>query len=71
MTAAAETTPRPIVRPVSRSRRLRKSRFGRTLFRSPFYLLIAVILVYCLFPFYWAVRSSFTPVGDLFSHPIQ
>ncbi len=71
MSTAAEAAARPIVRPVSRSRRLRKSRFGRMLFRSPFYLLIAVIFVYCLFPFYWAVRSSFTPEGDLFSHPIQ
>ncbi len=32
----------------------------------PFYLLLAVIFVYALFPFYWALRSSFTPEGDLF-----
>jgi len=70
MTTAAEAAP-GVVRPLSRSRRLRKSRFGRVLFKVPFYLLIAVIFVYCLFPFYWAVRSSFTPEGDLFSTPIQ
>ena len=70
MSTAAEAA-RPIVRPVSRSRRLRKSRFGRILFKSPFYLLIAVILVYCLFPFYWAVRSSLTSEGDLFATPLQ
>ena len=70
MTTAAEAV-RPIARPASSVRRLRKSRFGRVLFRVPFYLLILVIFVYCLFPFYWAVRSSFTPDGDLFSTPVQ
>ncbi|MGZ4439354.1 MAG: carbohydrate ABC transporter permease, partial [Gaiellaceae bacterium] len=56
---------------MSRSRRLRKSRFGRILFRTPFYLLIAAIIVYCLFPFYWAIRSSFMPEADLFVTPLQ
>ena len=70
MSAVAEAA-RPITRPTSRTRRLRKSRFGRILFRSPFYLLVTVIIVYCLFPFYWAVRSSFTPEGDLFVTPLQ
>jgi trehalose/maltose transport system permease protein len=70
MTTAAEAT-RPIARPTSRVRRLRKSRSGRVLMRTPFYLLIAAILFYCLFPFYWAVRSSFTPEGDLFATPLQ
>src|SRR5581483_11267242 len=60
VTTAAEAA-RPIARPTSRVRRLRKSRSGRILIRTPFYLLIAAILFYCLFPFYWAVRSSFTP----------
>ena len=27
----------------------------------PFYLLVAAIFVYALFPFYWAIRSAFTP----------
>jgi trehalose/maltose transport system permease protein len=70
MTTAAEAA-RPVTRPVSRSRRLKKSRLGRFLVRSPFYLLIAVIFVYCLFPFYWAVRSSLTREGDLFATPLQ
>ena len=70
MTTAAEAA-RPVTRPASRVRRLRKSRSGRVLIRTPFYLLIAAILVYCLFPFYWAVRSSFTPEGDLFATPLQ
>jgi trehalose/maltose transport system permease protein len=70
MTTAAEAA-RPVARPVSRSRRLRKTRLGRILFRSPFYLLIAAITVYLLFPFYWVVRSSFTPEVNLFQTPIQ
>ena len=70
MSTAAEAA-RPVTRPVSRSRRLRKSRFGRILFRAPFYLLIAAIIVYCLFPFYWAIRSSFMPEADLFVTPLQ
>jgi trehalose/maltose transport system permease protein len=59
------------VRPVSRSRRLRKSRFGRILFKTPFYLLVAVIFVYCLFPFYWVIRSSLTPEVNLFQTPVH
>jgi trehalose/maltose transport system permease protein len=39
--------------------------------RAAFYLLLLVIFVYILFPFYWAVRSSFTPDNDLFVTPVQ
>jgi trehalose/maltose transport system permease protein len=70
MTTAAEAA-RPIARPISRSRRLRKSRFGRILFRTPFYLLVAFILVYALFPFYWVLRSSFTPEVSIFQTPVH
>jgi trehalose/maltose transport system permease protein len=70
MSTAAEAT-RPIVRPISRSRRMRKSRFGRFAFKAPFYLLILVIFVYALFPFYWAIRSAFTPEGQLFNTPVK
>jgi len=70
MTSATEAA-RPVVRPISRSRRLRKTWFGRTLFRVPFYLLIAIIFVYALFPFYWVLRSSFTPEVALFQTPVK
>jgi trehalose/maltose transport system permease protein len=70
MSTAAEAA-RPVARPASRIRRLRKNRFGRMLARAPFYLLIAVIFVYCLFPFYWVLRSSFTPEVNLFQTPIK
>lgn len=36
-----------------------------------FWLLIAVILVYTLFPFYWAVVSSITPDNDLYVYPVR
>jgi len=70
MTTAAEAA-RTAARPVSRSRRLRRSRFGRFLMRLPLWLLIIAIFIYALFPFYWAVRSAFTPEGELFSTPLQ
>ncbi len=36
-----------------------------------FWLLIAFILVYTLFPFYWAVVSSITPTNDLYVYPVR
>jgi trehalose/maltose transport system permease protein len=70
-TAAETTAVRAPARPVSRSVRLRKSPFGRLLFRLPFWLLVAAIFVYALFPFYWAVRSAFMPENELFATPIK
>jgi trehalose/maltose transport system permease protein len=70
MSSAAEAVG-TVVRPVSRSRRMRKSPVGRIVLRTPFYLLIGAIFVYALFPFYWVVRSSFTPEGRLFQTPIR
>jgi len=46
-------------------------RFGRALARAPFYLLVAAIFVYCLFPFYWVLRSSFMPEVTLFQTPVE
>jgi trehalose/maltose transport system permease protein len=54
-----------------RIRRLRKNRYGRLLTRTPLYLLIAAIFVFCLFPFYWVIRSSFTPEVRLFQTPVK
>ena len=39
--------------------------------RVAFYVLVAIILLYTLIPFYWAVRSSFTPSSELFTTPVQ
>jgi trehalose/maltose transport system permease protein len=70
-TAAETTQARPAVRPASRSVRLRKSPAGRILTRLPFWILVAIIFFYALFPFYWAVRSAFTPEAELFTTPIK
>jgi len=70
MSTAAETT-RVAVRPVSRSVRLRRSPLGRMLLKLPFWILILAIFVYALFPFYWALRSAFTPDSQLFETPVH
>ncbi|HHO58453.1 MAG TPA: carbohydrate ABC transporter permease, partial [Oceanithermus profundus] len=43
-----------------------RHRIGRVLF----YLLLAVILVYLIFPFYWAVVSSLKSPQELFATPV-
>jgi len=70
MPAVAEPTRTP-ARTASRSRRLRKSPYGRLLIRIPFWILIAAIFIYALFPFYWVIRSSFTPEVNLFQTPVK
>src|SRR3954467_15747472 len=70
MSAVAEAG-RTIERSVSRSRRLKRSPLGKVLIKVPFWFLIAAIFVYALFPFYWAIRSAFTPDGEQFSTPID
>ena len=52
---------------VPRKRRARRF----SLRRVPFYFLIALIFVYTVFPFYWAIRSALTAQGDLFRTPVQ
>lgn len=44
---------------------------GRMLNRVLFYLLIAVILLYIIFPFYWAIVTSFKPSGQLSETPVN
>ena len=44
----------------SRTRIKDNATVGRVILRGAFYLLLFVIAVYTLFPFYWAVRSSLT-----------
>jgi trehalose/maltose transport system permease protein len=70
-TAAEAARARTVARPVSRGRWLRRSPVGRFLTKLPFWLLIAVIFVYALFPFYWALRSAFMPATELFNTPIK
>ena len=70
MSTVAQTT-RTAQRPASRARWLRRSPAGRFVGKLPFWLLIAAIFVYALFPFYWAIRSAFTPEGELFNTPVD
>ncbi len=39
--------------------------------RIAFFALLAVILLYIAFPFYWAFRSAIMPDADLFATPLQ
>ncbi len=39
--------------------------------RVLFYIIVAILLVYTIFPFYWAINTSLTPAGQLFSEKIQ
>ena len=48
-----------------------RAAYGRFLIRIPFWILIAAIFIYALFPFYWVVRSSFTPEVNLFQTPVK
>jgi trehalose/maltose transport system permease protein len=70
MSTATEAA-RTVARPVSRRRAFRRSPAGRFMTKLPFWFLITVIFVYALFPFYWAVRSAFTPEARLFDTPLQ
>lgn len=39
--------------------------------RTLFYIVLAIIFVYIVFPFYWAFRSSISPDGELFVTPVH
>lgn len=39
--------------------------------RIPFWILVAVIIVYLLFPFYWAIRTSLSPDSEIYATPVQ
>jgi trehalose/maltose transport system permease protein len=43
---------------------------GKIVNRVLFWLLILVILAYTIFPFYWAIITSFKPSGELFDTPV-
>jgi trehalose/maltose transport system permease protein len=39
--------------------------------RTLFYVVLSLIALYIVFPFYWAFRSSITPNGELFVTPVH
>jgi trehalose/maltose transport system permease protein len=66
VTTVDDAAPPPVAPP-----RPARKRIGRVLSRVGFYALIAVIFFYAVFPFYWALKSAFTPEKDLFTTPIE
>ena len=48
----------------------RPAQTGKIINRVLFWLLILVILGYTIFPFYWAIVTSFKPSGELFDTPV-
>jgi len=71
VSVAAEGAGRPRARATARSRRVRRNPVMRFVRRLPFYLLLALIALWALFPFYWALKSAFTPDIDLFKTPVE
>ena len=49
----------------------RRTNWPRLLGRIWFWVLIAIIVIYTLFPFYWAIVSSLTPTNDLYVIPVN
>ena len=44
---------------------------GQIISKMLFYLLVLLILIYTIFPFYWAVATSFKRASDLFLTPVR
>ena len=42
-----------------------RKRFKHAAFQVVFWIVVSIILFYVLFPFYWAVKTSLTPSGDM------
>jgi trehalose/maltose transport system permease protein len=55
----------------SRYRKKSKHSFGSVTRKLLFWLLIAIIVIYSLFPFYWAIVSSLTPDSLLYKTPVK
>lgn len=53
--------------PYKPARRPIKYYLGRVLF----YLVVLLIVVYTIFPFYWAINTSLKPAGELFITPVS
>ena len=71
MSVALDTERATRAKALAARQRAKRRSVRRIVKRIPFYLLLAVIFVFALFPFYWALRSSFTPESELFLTPVQ
>ena len=45
--------------------------WSRYVSRGLFYIMLTIIFVYIVFPFFWAFRSSVTPNSELFLTPVH
>ena len=54
----------------SQGQQQRRRKLNETIGRGFFWILIIIILLYTLFPFYWAVVSSLKPASELFDTPV-
>jgi trehalose/maltose transport system permease protein len=68
MASGSMTAGRAAAPPAARASR---PSVGQILGRGLFYLIVAVILLYTLIPFYWAVRSSLMPTDQLTATPVK
>lgn len=57
--------------PVQHATIRRRANRGEIINKILFYLLVGVILIYTVFPFYWAIVTSLTPTNRLFQTPAQ
>jgi trehalose/maltose transport system permease protein len=71
VTVAAEADRAERAKALAARRRAERRSFKYLAKRIPFYLLIGVIFVFALFPFYWALRSAFMPDDELFLTPVK
>jgi trehalose/maltose transport system permease protein len=71
VTVAAEAERAERAKALAARRRAERRSFKYLAKRIPFYLLIGVIFVFALFPFYWALRSAFMPDDELFLTPVK
>jgi trehalose/maltose transport system permease protein len=44
---------------------------GQIALRAVFYAIVAILLVYTIFPFYWAFNTSITPSNELFGETVN
>jgi trehalose/maltose transport system permease protein len=66
-----QTSPEELDRIRSNYRKKSNWPLSRIVQKALFWLLIAFIILYTLFPFYWAIVSSLTPNTDLYVYPVR
>lgn len=68
---ATSTAVRPAIPDTATISGTRQLSIGRVLNRILFWILVVFIIIYTVFPFFWALISSIKPNAELFATPIQ